>query len=103
MQWYKIQKLNIMDFSSLWHGQVVLSNNSIKYGLKWKLSEIINATWYAYFTITMQCSLGEILWCILGEFIKKIIHSGKKQPVKGGDIFSVLRLVKNGGRVAKEK
>ena len=38
-----------------------------------------------------------------GRIYKKMIHSGKKQSVKGGDIFSVLRLVKNGGRVAKEK
>ena len=38
-----------------------------------------------------------------GRIYKKLIHSGNKQPVKGGDIFSVLRLVKNGGRVAKEK
>ena len=40
----------------MWHGQIILINHSI-YDLKWKLPEIINATWYAYFTITMQSSL----------------------------------------------
>ena len=56
MQWYEIQKLIITDFNPLWHGQIILINHSI-YDLKWKLPEIINATWYAYFTITMQSSL----------------------------------------------
>ena len=47
---FEIQKLIIMDFTSLWHGQKILINHSI-YDLK------CNGTWYAYFKITMQRNL----------------------------------------------